>query len=479
MSTDIHRACVAEGLLNPDSIDWLAQSMQELHREDLIEHGPVVPSAVEPLVWDGHWLRSAYDWRVTAKGRADAALYRQQSAPKASALSAAGSTSPLLTQQANGHDVFISHASEDKDEVARPLAEALMARGWTVWLDQLELTIGDSLSGRIDAALAHSRFGVVILSPAFFAKEWPQRELAGLAAREVDAGSKVILPVWHQVDRSYLVTRSPVLADRLGALSSSGIEDVAEKLSVALERAAGRAPTSTSAEPILQAVASSAASNLGFSLGVPASEDERRRLLAARPPGWEYMLFAGVLLEGKNRLETKWHDHELRIPGGEKRTLDDDSAIVAYVRRETRWVRSQLEARMRVFDPTAQERAWGLPGEPGDQAYIEHFARHVLATYELLMDWCASIRNSSVPDEWTELVDLTARLVDPTVLQIRTFIDKAVEDLGRVPELVAQHRDGDPPIRIDLQLELAVDDKVVDAIPAAFERAMRASQADG
>jgi hypothetical protein len=76
------------------------------------------------------------------------------------------------------------------------LAEALIARGWTVWLDELELTIGDSLSGHIDSALAKSRFGVAVLSPASFAKEWPQRELAGLAAREVDAGSKV---TEHQV----------------------------------------------------------------------------------------------------------------------------------------------------------------------------------------------------------------------------------------------------------------------------------------
>jgi hypothetical protein len=101
-------------------------------------------------------------------------------------------------------DVFISHAGEDKAVVARPLNDALVRRGFSVWLDELELTIGDSLSGTIDAALVRSRFGVVVLSPAFFSKVWPQRELAGLAAREVDAGSKVILPVWHQVDEHYI-----------------------------------------------------------------------------------------------------------------------------------------------------------------------------------------------------------------------------------------------------------------------------------
>jgi hypothetical protein len=41
------------------------------------------------------------------------------------------------------YDVFICHASEDKETVARPLAAALQARGWTVWLDELKLQIGD------------------------------------------------------------------------------------------------------------------------------------------------------------------------------------------------------------------------------------------------------------------------------------------------------------------------------------------------
>ena len=135
------------------------------------------------------------------------------------------------------HDVFISHASEDKESVARPLARALADSGWTAWLDELEMTIGDSLSGRIDEALSRSRFGVVVLSPSFFAKHWPQRELAGLAAREADSGTKVILPVWHQVTRGDIVQLSPTLADRLGAPTSDGIDSVAGQIVQALEKA--------------------------------------------------------------------------------------------------------------------------------------------------------------------------------------------------------------------------------------------------
>ncbi len=82
------------------------------------------------------------------------------------------------------YDVFISHASEDKVDVARPLAAHLQTLGLKVWLDDLELTLGDSLRRKIDQGLSRSRYGLVVLSPAFFLKEWPNKELDGLVARE-------------------------------------------------------------------------------------------------------------------------------------------------------------------------------------------------------------------------------------------------------------------------------------------------------
>jgi hypothetical protein len=123
-------------------------------------------------------------------------------------------------------DVFISHASEDKEAVALPLARALQKAGLRVWLDRQELQIGDSLREKIDEGLASSRFGVVILSRAFLAKGWPKRELNGLMAIE-DDGRKVILPVWHKLERASLVVYSPILADRLAADTAQGIPTVA------------------------------------------------------------------------------------------------------------------------------------------------------------------------------------------------------------------------------------------------------------
>jgi hypothetical protein len=126
-------------------------------------------------------------------------------------------------------DLFICHASEDKEEIVRPLANALVDAGYRIWYDEFELKLGDSLRRSIDKGLAGSRYGIVILSPNFFAKGWPQTELDGLAAKERN-GEKVILPVWHNVDAQYVREFSPTLGDKLAALTSKGVQSVVREV---------------------------------------------------------------------------------------------------------------------------------------------------------------------------------------------------------------------------------------------------------
>lgn len=140
-------------------------------------------------------------------------------------------------------DAFISHASEDKKSFVEPLAEELRKYGLEIWLDALTLLVGDSLRRSIDEGLAKSRFGIVILSPAFLAKPWPQHELDGLVALEME-GRKVILPVWHELTKSDLLKYSPTLADKVAARSSDGVVAVAKALIKVIRPEALRIPTS-------------------------------------------------------------------------------------------------------------------------------------------------------------------------------------------------------------------------------------------
>src|SRR5471030_2908478 len=115
-------------------------------------------------------------------------------------------------------DVFLSHATEDKDAVALPLAHALLRAGVRIWLDKFEIKLGDSIRAKIDEGLALSRFGVVILSEVFFKKLWTGRELDGLFAKDA------VLPVWHGIDEKLVARYSPLLAGKAAASTADGID---------------------------------------------------------------------------------------------------------------------------------------------------------------------------------------------------------------------------------------------------------------
>ena len=127
-------------------------------------------------------------------------------------------------------DVFISHTSEDKEEVVRPLSTALRAAGLSVWYDEFELRIGDSLRQKIDKGLASSRFGVVILSRVFFERGWAEYELDGLVTRAV-SGEQIFLPIWHNVSKREVMNYSPSLADRLARNTATHtVEEIAAEI---------------------------------------------------------------------------------------------------------------------------------------------------------------------------------------------------------------------------------------------------------
>jgi hypothetical protein len=139
-------------------------------------------------------------------------------------------TEPPKLSTRQDYDLFLSHASEDKETIARPLYTALAAAGVSVWFDEAVLELGDSLRRKIDEGLTKCRYGVVILSPRFFKKQWPQRELDGLVARETTSSEKAILPIWHELDRNTILRYSPPLADRLAGRSEEGIPSLVEKI---------------------------------------------------------------------------------------------------------------------------------------------------------------------------------------------------------------------------------------------------------
>lgn len=130
-------------------------------------------------------------------------------------------------------DVFISHASEDKDSLVRPLAKQLSeVYKVKVWYDEFSLEYGDSLLKSIEKGLQNSSFGVVVFSNAFFKKAWTDHEYISLSTKEMLLNEKIIIPIWYNITRKEIANYSLVLADKY-AISLSNkfdIDDLAIKI---------------------------------------------------------------------------------------------------------------------------------------------------------------------------------------------------------------------------------------------------------
>jgi hypothetical protein len=149
--------------------------------------------------------------------------------PRSSLLSAPGEENP--------RDVFISFASEDLNEVAQPLYDALTEAGLNIWFAPISLKIGDSQRREIDQGIATSRFAVVILSRDYLNKGWPKYELDGIFLKDV-AGDQQLLPIWHNITKQEVIDFSPTLADKVARKTADRtIQEIADEI-VSLIRAA-------------------------------------------------------------------------------------------------------------------------------------------------------------------------------------------------------------------------------------------------
>ncbi|MCY4071682.1 MAG: toll/interleukin-1 receptor domain-containing protein [Chloroflexi bacterium] len=136
----------------------------------------------------------------------------------------------LIRKDEYQYDVFLSHASEDKDDVARPLAVLLQERGLRVWYDEFELKIGDNLVAKLNAGISGSRFGILVLSKDFFGKDWTKYELDALENLAVTE-DRILFPIWHNITghevRAYRASLANIVAR---STATHNIEEIADEI---------------------------------------------------------------------------------------------------------------------------------------------------------------------------------------------------------------------------------------------------------
>ncbi|MDQ2656494.1 MAG: toll/interleukin-1 receptor domain-containing protein [Bacteroidota bacterium] len=134
-----------------------------------------------------------------------------------------------MRQDKYEYDAFISHAVEDKIPIANELCARLEMAGLRIWYSGKELGVGDSIEKTIAKGLNRSRYGIVIFSPTYLAKNWTIREFYTLLAKEIEE-HKVILPVLYNIELDDLKNKDLLMADRFAVNADRGLDFVVERL---------------------------------------------------------------------------------------------------------------------------------------------------------------------------------------------------------------------------------------------------------
>ncbi len=135
-------------------------------------------------------------------------------------------------------DVFLCHAWDDRQGVAKELHDLLESSGVRVWFSEKDVALGVPLLRAIDKGLANSKVGIVLVTPALLkrlsAEGIADKELSALLARER------LVPVVHGTTYDALRNVSPLLASRSGlSTAEDSMSIVATKIAelVALDPA--------------------------------------------------------------------------------------------------------------------------------------------------------------------------------------------------------------------------------------------------
>ncbi|MGX7676782.1 hypothetical protein [Plantactinospora sp. DSM 117369] len=203
---------------------------------------------------------------------------------------------------------------------------------------------------------------------------------------------------------------------------------------------------------------------------VPLDESGRLELLALRPPLWEYLLFGNALHLARTEHEARWRDFQLgyslkigpvieptQVPDVLGERLSHVSAIVG-----------NLES---IVSSTAQERAFGKPGEPGDPILIEHMARRLMDLYALLLGWTEETRALRLPDWADRLKEILTTYATQPIERTHDFVDEFIRNIEGVIDKLANGQAG--PHNVEMHITFEIDDELSRLFHQELDRVKR------
>lgn len=350
-------------------------------------------------------------------------------------------------------DVALSFAGEDRDYV-QEVNGALKTAGIQSFLDAdyLADTWGEDLTEYFDSIYRkRARYAMLFISRHYAEKAWPRHERRSALARALEERSAYILPV--RLDDAEVDGLRPTV----GYLDArrTGINGLVREF---LNKLSGQ-PRGSHGWPGDRA---------------PRTQREVDEVCASQPPGWEYLFLAGVLYLGKEALEERYLDHELRHADRTGERVVDEDAF-EFLRSAANEAGALVARINTLMEPAVQERAIGAPGAPGDPARIKRLAERWISLYEGMLDWSARIRGTGHSSRFAQSFELSAQLMDEPIENFREFVDELVAQMDQIPAAVASNESLD----VTLILTLSIEEGLPERVTAEINRAAMELQQSG
>jgi hypothetical protein len=175
----------------------------------------------------------------------------------------------------------------------------------------------------------------------------------------------------------------------------------------------------------------------GYSSGIAKTDEQIARLLSERPAGWEYLLYAGALRAGIDRLDTKYKDYSIGYAPrlGVMIGRDDFLHFMQSQLNELELMIGSLNTV--INNAEILEDALGPPGTPGDPDKIIHAASRVVRIYEDMLLWAEHVRGMAMPHKHREVAELLVQFSSPSINELRAFVDRFGAKINELPSRLA------------------------------------------
>ena len=206
----------------------------------------------------------------------------------------------------------------------------------------------------------------------------------------------------------------------------------------------------------------------GYEDAIAKSDEQIAQLLSERPQGWEYLLFAGALCAGVERLETKYSDYSLGY-APRLGIMIERQQFADFINSQLDELNVMIGTLDALFSPTAMEDALGPPGIAGDPDKVLHAASRVVRLYEDVLLWAERLRGMAMRSEHREIVELLVQFSGQPVNELRDFVHRFGAQVNEIPSLIAKNER----IVIDETVKFSIPRELVQSFNAKIQALKR------